>query len=127
MNTIAIYGMQATMGLLAVAAGVAKLSGADFMVDAFGMLGINGPIRMTAGAVEVIGGLCLLLPRAGVAGALMLAAVMVGGAGLTLGQIASAAPNGATNVVRTHQAVGHTGEFKFQQPAAVIYRNGIDI
>lgn len=128
MNTIAIYAVQVTMGLLAVAAGAAKLCGADFMVDAFDLLGLGAPVRMTAGMIEVIGGLCLLLPRAGAVGAMMLAAVVVGSAGLTLGHIAVSAPSAATaGVVRTHQAVGHIGEFKFQQPAAIKYRDGIDI
>ncbi len=130
MNTIAIYGLQASMGLLAVAAGTAKLCGVDVMVDAFDVLGLGAPIRMTAGMVEVIGGLCLLLPRAGAVGALLVAAVVVGSAGLTLGQIASRPV--AHAAVQTHQAVGqvavgHVGEFKFQQPAAIKYRDGIDI
>ena len=128
MNTIAIYTAQAAMGLLAVAAGTAKLCGADLMVDAFDLLGLGASIRMTAGMVEVIGGLCLLMPRAGAVGALMLAAVVVGTAGLTVGHIAgSALPTGATAVVRTYQTVGRTGEFSFQQPAAIKYRGGVDI
>jgi uncharacterized membrane protein YphA (DoxX/SURF4 family) len=127
MNTIAIYSMQATMGVLAVAAGAAKLAGADVMVDAFDMLGLGASIRMTAGMVEVIGGLCLLLPRAGVAGALMLAAVMIGSAGLAVGHIASGviSASAATGPVRMHPAVGRADQFTFQQPASV--RGGIDI
>ena len=128
MNTIAIYGLQASMGLLAVAAGTAKLCGVDIMVDAFNLLGLGAPVRMTVGAVEIIGGLCLLLPRAGAVGALMLAAVVVGSAGLTIGQVAGKASNGVANgTVQTYQAVGQPGEFKFQQPVAVTHRNGIDI
>jgi hypothetical protein len=76
----------------------------------------------------MIGGLCLLLPRAGAVGALMLAAVVVGSAGLTIGQVATKATSGATNgTVQTYQAVGQSGEFRFQQPVAVTTRNGIDI
>ena len=129
MNTIAIYAVQASMGLLAVAAGTAKLCGADIMVDAFDLLGLGAPVRLTAGTVEMIGGLCLLLPRAGAVGALLLAAVVVGSAGMTIGQVAGKVlPNGAANAaVQTYQAVGQTGQFKFQQPAAVNFRNGIDI
>lgn len=122
-HTIAIYTMQATMGLLAVAAGAAKLCGADVMVDAFDLLGLGASIRMTAGMVEVIGGLCLLLPRAGAVGAVLVAAVVVASAGLSIGQLAShAQPNGAT-AVRASQ----TGEFIFQQPTSAKYRDGIDI
>ncbi len=129
MNTIAIYAVQASMGLLAVAAGTAKLLGADIMVDAFDLLGLGAPVRLTAGTVEMIGGLCLLLPRAGAIGALLLAAVVAGTIGLTIGQIAGKVMlnDASLGVVQTHQAVGRTGEFKFQQPAAVTYRSGIDI
>lgn len=128
-NTIAIYAVQATMGLLAVAAGAAKLCGADLMVDAFDLLGLGSSVRMTAGMVEVIGGLCLLLPRAGAVGALLVAAVVVGSAGLSVGQIAfQARSNSATaSAVHTYQTVGRTGEFSFQQPASIKHRDGIDI
>lgn len=126
-NTIAIYTVQATMGLLAVAAGAAKLCGADVMVDAFDLLGLGASIRMTAGMVEVIGGLCLLLPRAGAVGAVLVAAVVVASAGLSIGHLAGQAqPNGAT-AVHAFQTVGKTGEFTFQQPASAKYRDGIDI
>ena len=126
MNTIAIYSAQAAMGALAVATGAAKVLGADVMVDAFDLLGLGASIRMTAGMVEVIGGLCLLLPRSGPIGALILAAVIVGGAGLSVGQIAGRAPHVIANgPVRMLQTVGRPGEFKFQQPAS--YRNGVDI
>ena len=129
MNTIAIYAVQASMGLLAVAAGTAKLCGADIMVDAFDLLGLGAPVRMTAGTIEMIGGLCLMLPRAGAIGALLLAAVVAGTIGLTIGQIAGKVMlNDVTNSApQTHQAVGRVGEFKFLQPAAVTTRGGIEI
>jgi hypothetical protein len=129
MKTVAIYGLQAAMGVLAMAAGVAKLAGADVMVDAFEVLGLGSSARMMAGSIELLGGLCLLLPQAGVAGALLLASVVVGSAGMTIGQVASQVlSNGPSiGVVQTHLAVGRAGEFGFQQPAAVINRGGIDI
>src|SRR5207237_207757 len=80
--------MQAAMGLTALAAGVAKIAGADFMVDAFDALGLGASFRLLAGAVEVMGGLCLLMPKAGLLGAVMLGSVVVGAAGLTVGQVA---------------------------------------
>src|SRR5689334_13153719 len=111
-NTIAIYSVQAAMGLLAVAAGAAKLCGADMMVDAFDLPGLGASVRMTAGMVEVIGGLCLLLPRAGMMGATLVAAVVVGSAGLTLGHMIHTQPSGAA-AVHAYQTVGRTGEFSF--------------
>jgi uncharacterized membrane protein YphA (DoxX/SURF4 family) len=129
MNKIAIYGLQAAMGLVAIAAGGAKLAGADVMVDAFGMLGLGASFRLTVGLVEVLAGLCLLMPRAGVLGAALLAVVVVGTAGVTIGQVAGKVMNHGSEVgvVRTHQAVGYAGEFKFQRPAAVSYKDGINI
>jgi uncharacterized membrane protein YphA (DoxX/SURF4 family) len=117
------------MGLVAISAGVAKLAGADVMVDAFGMLGLGASFRLTAGVVEVLAGLCLLMPRAGVVGAALLAVVVVGTAGVTIGQVAGKVMNQGSEVgvVRTHQAVGHAGEFKFQRPVAVSYKDGISI
>jgi hypothetical protein len=54
---------------------------------------------------------------------------VVGSAGMTVGQVASKVlVNGmAIGMVQPHQAVGRAGEFSFQQPVAVTYRNGIDI
>ena len=128
MNTIAIYGVQAAMGLVGLAAGVAKLAGADLMVEAFDMLGLGSSFRLIAGSVEVLGGLCLLMPKAGVIGALMLASVVVGTAGVTIGQVASKVlPGSEIGVVRTHQAVSRPGEFGVRAPAIVINRDGISI
>jgi hypothetical protein len=128
MKTIAIYGLQAAMGVLAITAGAAKLAGAELMVDAFEVLGLGSSVRLMAGSIEVLGGLCLLLPRTGVAGALLLASVVVGSAGMTIAQVATKVPSGmAIGMVQTHRAVGRVGEFSFQRPAAVTYRHGIDI
>ena len=127
MNAIAIYGVQAAMGLAGLAAGVAKLAGADIMVEAFDMLGLGTSFRLLAGAVEVLGGLCLLTPKAGVIGAVLLASVVVGTAGVTIGQVAGKVlPGSESGAVWTHQAVSQPGGPAVRAPVIVI-RDGINI
>jgi len=89
-KTIAIYGVQAAMGLLALAAGYAKISGADFLVQQFAMLGLGKGFLFVAGCAEILAGLCLLMPRGGIVGAVLLVCVTVGAMGVTIGHIASA-------------------------------------
>jgi uncharacterized membrane protein YphA (DoxX/SURF4 family) len=88
-KTIALYGLQALVGVVALAAGYAKLTGMGFMVEPFAAVGLGKGVLMTAGAVEVLAGLCLLFPRAGVFGAVLLACVMVGTVGASLGSAIS--------------------------------------
>jgi hypothetical protein len=123
---IAIYGAQATMGLVAVAAGYAKISGADVMVDAFAMLGLGSTFRLVAGCVEIFAGLCLMLPRAGVFGAALLACVVVGSIGLTIGQVASQVLPGSGNSLGVHQAV-QPGGFQLNRPMTFNAKDGINI
>ena len=85
MKTIALYGLQMLLGLVALAAGYAKLTGMGFMAEPFAMIGLGKSFLMIAGTVEILAGLCLLFPRSGVVGALLLTTVMVGAMGASLG------------------------------------------
>ena len=85
MKTIALYGLQMLVGLVALAAGYAKLTGMGFMAEPFAMIGLGKSFLMIAGTVEILAGLCLLFPRTGVVGAVLMATVMVGTMGATLG------------------------------------------
>ena len=85
MKTIALYGLQMLLGLVALAAGYAKLAGMGFMAEPFAMIGLGKSFLMIAGTVEILAGLCLLFPRSGVVGALLLTTVMVGTMGASLG------------------------------------------
>ncbi len=128
MKTIAIYGMQALMGVAAISAGLAKIAGADFMVEAFDMLNLGSSFRLIAGAVEVLGGLCLLAPNAGMVGAALLATVVMGTAGLTVGQVASKVlPGAEIGMVRAHHTVTRSGEMSGRAPANSTIRDGISI
>ena len=85
MKTIAFYGLQMLVGLVALAAGYAKLTGMSFMAEPFAMIGLGNTFLMIAGSVEILAGLCLLFPRSGVIGAVLMASVMVGTMGASLG------------------------------------------
>jgi uncharacterized membrane protein YphA (DoxX/SURF4 family) len=88
-KTISIYGLQVLLGLIAIAAGYAKLSGAGLMVQQFQALGVGQGFLLAAGSAEIVAGLCLLLPRGGILGAALLTCVMVGALGVTIGHVAS--------------------------------------
>lgn len=85
MKTITLYGLQMLVGLVALAAGYAKLTGMGFMAEPFAMIGLGKTFLLCAGVAEILAGLCLLFPRSGVIGAVLMATVMVGTAGASLG------------------------------------------
>jgi uncharacterized membrane protein YphA (DoxX/SURF4 family) len=98
MKTIVLYGLQMLVGLVALAAGYAKLTGMGFMAEPFAMIGLGNTFLMIAGSVEILAGLCLLFPRSGVIGAVLMASVMVGTMGASLGHVISHR-NDATQLV----------------------------
>ena len=89
-KTITIYSAQVLLGLIAFAAGYAKITGAGLMVQQFQALGIGQGFLLAAGCAEIAAGLCMLLPRGGILGAVLLVCVMVGTLGGTIGHVASA-------------------------------------
>jgi hypothetical protein len=95
MKTITLYGLQIMVGFVALAAGYAKLTGMGFVAEPFAMIGLGKTFLMLAGTAEVLAGLCLLFPRAGVVGALLLATVMVGTMGASVGHVISQRGDGA--------------------------------
>ena len=108
-KTIALYGLQALVGLVALAAGYAKLTGMGFMVEPFAAVGLGKGVLMAAGAVEIIAGLCLLFPRAGVFGAVLLACVMVGTVGASLGTAISQRGDTQLTVSQTYRTTIQQG------------------
>jgi len=93
MKTIVLYGLQMLVGFVALAAGYAKLTGMGFIAEPFAMIGLGKTFLMLAGAAEILAGLCLLFPRSGVVGALLLTSVMVGTMGASLGHVISSRGN----------------------------------
>jgi uncharacterized membrane protein YphA (DoxX/SURF4 family) len=89
-KTISIYAAQILLGMVAIAAGYAKLTGTGLMVQQFQTIGFGQGFLMVAGTAEIAAGLCLLSPRGGILGAVLLACVMVGALGITIGHVASA-------------------------------------
>ena len=89
-KTISIYAAQILLGVIAIAAGYAKLTGAGLMVHQFQAIGLGQGFLTVAGIAEIVAGLCLLLPRGGILGAVLLTCVMVGALGMTIGHVASA-------------------------------------
>jgi DoxX-like protein len=88
MHRDGIYGIQAALGLVYLVAGSAKLAGADIMVEAFDVTGLGQSLRMAVGALEILGGLCLFVPRASVYAAMVLGCTIVGIVGATVGHMA---------------------------------------
>src|SRR4051794_32806748 len=105
-KTISIYAAQILLGVIAIAAGYAKLIGSGLMVQQFHALGLGQGFLTIAGAAEIIAGLCLLMPRGGILGALLLTSVMVGALGVTLGHMASAAAAPAPSFTATSYQAG---------------------
>ena len=88
-KTVSIYAAQILLGVIAIAAGYAKLGGSGLMVAQFQALGLGQGFLTIAGCAEILAGLCLLLPRGGILGALLLTCVMVGALGVNIGHVAS--------------------------------------
>ena len=97
-KTISIYAAQILLGVIAIAFGYVKLTGAGLMVQQFQAIGLGQGFLTVAGIAEIVAGICLLLPRGGVLGAVVLTCVMVGALGVIIGHMASAiaAPSFAT-------------------------------
>jgi len=111
-KTVSIYAAQILLGVIAIAAGYAKLGGSGLMVQQFQALGLGYGFLTVAGCAEILAGLCLLLPRGGILGAVLLACVMVGALGVTLGHVASgvAQPAPASAFTSTsYQSIAKSG------------------
>jgi uncharacterized membrane protein YphA (DoxX/SURF4 family) len=129
-KTIAIYGVQVLLGVVALASGYAKLSGMDIMVHQFQVLGLGQGFLLVAGSAEILAGLCLLMPRGGIVGAVVLSCVMIGAVGMTIGHVASAVamPAQASHfTVSNFQAVGKSGSFDRGQPVIVRQQSQLSI
>ena len=90
-----------TLALALAAAGIAKLAGAEPMVQIFDLIGVGQWFRYVTGTAEVAGAILLLAPRTGFLGSLLLGSAMAVGAvisPLVIG--ASAVPGSVLAVLR---------------------------
>lgn len=71
-------GLRALLALAFVAAGGAKLAGAEMMVATYETIGIGQWFRYLTGIIEIVGAILLWLPNRQVVGAAILGATMVG-------------------------------------------------
>ena len=106
-KTISIYAAQILLGVIAIAAGYAKLTGTGLMVQQFQAIGFGQGFLMVAGTAEIAAGLCLLTPRGGILGAVLLAGVMVGALGVTIGHVASATAAPGPSFTATRYQANH--------------------
>ena len=74
--TIALWIVQILCAAAFLAAATAKLTGQPMMVDVFARLGLGQGFRYVTAAVEVIGGIGLLIPKFAGKAALLLAVTM---------------------------------------------------
>ena len=88
MKRIAVYGLQVLCGLLFFAAGAAKLAAADIMVHEFDVIGLGQWLRILAGSLEIIGGLCLFIPRVAILGVVLVGGLTIGATGAMIGRVA---------------------------------------
>jgi len=77
MNVV-LWVLQVAAAGMFLMAGFSKLSGNEQMVGMFDTIGVGQWFRYLTGALEVAGGILLLIPRTSGLGALILAGVMVG-------------------------------------------------
>jgi uncharacterized membrane protein YphA (DoxX/SURF4 family) len=77
-QTRTLWGIRILLALAFAAAGAAKLAGVPQMVANFEAMGFGQWFRYFTGAVELLGVVLILLPRAGFFGGLWLGGTMVG-------------------------------------------------
>ena len=73
---IGAWTLQAIVAAAFLAAGVAKLAAAPFMVQLFAQIGLGQWFRVVTGLVEIVGAVALLYPRLASLGALWLGGTM---------------------------------------------------
>jgi hypothetical protein len=115
MKNLALYGLQALVGLVAVLAGYAALSGASSVAQMFDVIGLGHGARAVFGLIEIAAGLFLMFPRSGLVGAALLTCAVVAICGVAIGHAMSQpVPSGAA---LTYRAVDVPGQH-FAMPGA---------
>jgi putative oxidoreductase len=71
------WGLQGLLAAAFLAAGGAKLAGAEYMVQLFDQIGLGQGLRLVTGLVEVAGGITILIPGLAAPAALWLGFTMI--------------------------------------------------
>jgi len=77
-RTIAIWALRAALAALFLFAAVMKLIGQSMMVQEFDAVGLGQWFRYFTGALELVGGIAILIPSLSVPGALVVLLVDIG-------------------------------------------------
>jgi uncharacterized membrane protein YphA (DoxX/SURF4 family) len=88
MTTQVLRGARIALAALLLAAGLAKLAGANLMVQQFDVVGLGQAFRYLFGLLEIVAAFCLLSTRLAVYGAVLVSALTVGAVGATIGHAA---------------------------------------
>ncbi len=110
MTTEVLRGARIALAALLLAAGLAKLAGANLMVQQFDVVGLGQAFRYLFGVLEIVAALCLLSTRLAVYGAVLVSALTVGAVGATIGHAARVVLQSPPShepqitVTRTHRA-----------------------
>jgi putative oxidoreductase len=75
---VALWVTQVVVALAFLMAGGSKLMGVPAMVSLFGQIGLGQWFRYVTGAIELTGGIALLIPSAAIFGAMLLIPTMIG-------------------------------------------------
>ena len=77
------WTVHVALALALAAAGIAKLAGAEPMVQVFDLIGVGQWLLYVTGTAEIAGAILLLAPRTGVLGGLLLGLTMALGAAIS--------------------------------------------
>jgi uncharacterized membrane protein YphA (DoxX/SURF4 family) len=90
MDAKAMRRARVALAALFLAAGAAKLAGAELMVQQFDFIGLGQGMRYVVGSLEILAGMCFLSTRLAVFGALLVSCLTVGAIGAKIGHAARA-------------------------------------
>ena len=77
-SLVALWLTQVALALMFLMAGGSKLAGVPAMVTLFDQVGVGQWFRYVTGIIELTAGIALLIPSAGIFGAMLLISTMIG-------------------------------------------------
>lgn len=89
----AFFALQLVAAVAGLAVGIAMVGGSGLMTKPLDLIGLGQGFRVAVGSLEVVGGLCLLFPRSGPIGAVLLTSVMISTLGASFGHVGGVRAN----------------------------------